>query len=116
VHEISDVELQRRKWLDLMNSNPHWSYVEFACSYPDDDQLRFAKENAFLTVEEFDLLTRLARALDAYEAPHGESWNNEAVLADPAWRSVVGGALRVKRQLLQLVDDSAERLHLLGKV
>jgi hypothetical protein len=37
VAEIADIDLQHRKWLDPTNTNPHWSYIEFVCSYPDSD-------------------------------------------------------------------------------
>lgn len=116
VNEISDLDLQRRTWLNMTNRNPHWSYIEFVCSFPDEDQLHFSKNKGVLTNEEFDLLFQLERVLAAYAPPNGNEWDNEAVLADPAWRLVVEKAQNVKIRLLNLVNDPTERMHLLGEI
>jgi len=33
---LADIDLQRERWLNKEIANPHWSYLEFMCSYFDD--------------------------------------------------------------------------------
>ena len=114
VSEISDIDLQRRAWLDRANQNPHWSYVEFACSYPDYDQLLHARRQGWLTGSELEILNELRLVLIAYAPPGNDYYDNAAILDDPAWRSVVEAAGRAKQQLLSLSTDRREREALLG--
>lgn len=114
VNELSDIALQRRTWLDTTNENPHWSYVEFVCSYPDRDQLLDALKNDWLTLGEFEILSELGRLLDSYSPPGGNDYGHAAVLDDPAWHSIVDAAERARQRLLSTTSDRQEREMLLG--
>jgi hypothetical protein len=108
--------LQRRTWLDLTNTNPHWSYVEFTCSYPDENQLASARAGDWLPEREFELLHSLGDTIDSYSAPGGDNYNHEAILSDPAWHTLVEAAERTRQQLLAVIVDIDERRSLLGAV
>jgi hypothetical protein len=114
VNELSDIDLQRRTWLDTTNTNPHWSYVEFIESYPHEDQLSYALKHGWLTPHEFAILRELGRLLDAHTPPGGNYYDHAAVLADPAWQAVVSAAERAQRRLLAMTTDQREREMLLG--
>ncbi len=114
VSEISDIDLQRRTWLDRTNRNPHWSYIEFVCSYPDHDQILHARRQGWLTAGEFEILNELRLILAAYSPPGADDYDNAAVLGDSGWRSVVEAADRAKQQLLSITTDKREREVLLG--
>ena len=116
VNEISDIGLQRRTWLDATSRNPHWSYIEFIESYPDDDQLLHALNQGWLSADEFNVLSELGRILAAHSPPGGDDYDNAAVLEDPAWHSVVEAAERAKRRLLSITTDQHEREMLLGTI
>jgi hypothetical protein len=115
VQEVSDLALQRRTWLDPTNRNPHWSYTEFTCSYPDDSQLARAHSEGWLTKSELDILIELRRMIGAYSAPAGDDYNNAAILDDPAWRQVVEAAEQARQQLLTAIANHDERQILLGR-
>jgi hypothetical protein len=111
VNEIADLGLQRRKWLDRAVRNPHWSYVEFCESFPKPDQLKSAHEEGWLKETEYEILSELERAIDAYTSPGGKDYDHAAILADPAWRAVVAAAERAKQRLLMVVtDDDGRRI------
>ena len=114
VGELADLGLQRRTWLDTTNRNPHWSYIEFLESYPKDDQLSHARNKGWLTADEFDVLQHLRSILVAYTPPGDNSYDNAAILDDPAWRSVVEAAECAKQLLLSMTSDQHEREMLLG--
>jgi hypothetical protein len=114
VSEISDIDLQHRSWLDLTNRNPHWSYIEFTCSYPDCAQMSQARQEGWLSAAEFEILNEFRRVLVAYSPPRNDHYDNAAILDDPAWRSVVEAAEHAKQQLLSITTDQREREVLLG--
>ncbi len=114
VSEISDIDLQRRTWLDRTNRNPHWSYVEFVSSFPDHAQILHARQQGRLTAGEFEILDELCRVVDAYSPPGNDDYDNAAVLDDPAWHSVAKAADRAKQRLLSIATDQHEREMLLG--
>ena len=95
--EIADLQLQRRTWLNSTNANnPHWSYIEFACSYPDNEQLAEGLEKGYLLPREAEILIAFGRVLMGYKPPKGDAWDNKAVLNDPAWHLVVKAAQKAK--------------------
>ena len=108
VYEISDLDLQRCTWLDTTNQNPHWSFIEFVSSYPDDDQLQHALSQIWLTPDEFDILSNLRRILVEYSPPGEKYYDNAAVLDDPAWHSVAAAAERARQRLLSMTTDKQE--------
>src|SRR3984957_7231158 len=109
VSEISDIDLQRCSWLDLTNRNPHWSYIEFTCSYPDCSQMSQARQEGWLSAAEFEILKEFRRGRVAYSPSRNGHYENAAILDDPAWRSVVGAAEQAKQQLLSITPDQRER-------
>jgi hypothetical protein len=101
--EIADIELQRRTWLDLTNTdNPHWSYVEFIESYPRDDELLDGLEKGYLSPQEADIFADFRRIKAAYKPPSGKNWDHAAILNDPAWHRVVQAAQRAVQDLARL--------------
>ena len=114
LRDLSDLEMQRRTWLDVTNTNPHWSYVEFVESYPRADQLADAFKRGWLNVDELAILSELGRLLESHAAPGGDDFDNQAVLDDPAWQAVVEAAKRATQRLLSMSTDPREREILLG--
>jgi hypothetical protein len=114
VYELADINLQRRSWLDRTRRNPHWSFIEFAESYPKQDQLRYAMKEGWLQANEYEILDQLRRALDAYFPPGGNFYDNAAVLDDPGWHAVVSAAEQARQQFLLITSDLNERAMLLG--
>jgi hypothetical protein len=102
--EIADLALQRRKWLDPQSANPHWSYIEFACSYPDALMLREAETNGILSSSEATIFLKFGQVLNAYLAPHGNDYGHQAILNDPAWHKVVKAA-KVAMETLDLPSE-----------
>ena len=117
VYEIADIDFQRRTWLTPPTESPHWTFVEFVCSYPDAGQLQHARDHGHLDAKEFELLANLGRALSSYKAPLGNVYDHSAVLEDPAWHALVAKAERTRQQLLTLATvDSIEQTYLAGQM
>jgi hypothetical protein len=104
--DIADLELQRRTWLDPANRNPHWSYIEFVCSYPDADQLKDGRNKGWLSPAEAEILLEFRQVLVAHKAPTGNAFDNEAVLNDPAWHDVVRAAQLAQQAIASLAQIS----------
>ena len=114
VYEIADLDYQRRTWLTPPTSSPHWSYVEFCCSYPDAHQLQLARDHGHLSSREFDLLSAVGEAIRAHRA--NDDYDNAAILKDPGWHSVVAKAQTVRQQLLAITMDRVEQNYLTGEM
>ena len=101
--EIADLDLQRRTWLDLTNTdNPHWYYIEFVCSYPSNEELADGVKKGYLLPQEAEILIAFRQILVAHTSPTGDAWDNEAVLNDPAWHTVVKAAQTAFKELAAL--------------
>jgi hypothetical protein len=114
VYEIADIDYQRRTWLAPPTKSPHWSYVEFCCSYPSIGQLQFARSHGHLSAEEFELFVSLNKALTSHKA--ADDYDNLAILNDPRWHTVVAKAEQIRQQLLTLTVDPVEQSYLMGQV
>ena len=115
---FADTETQRNRWLDAAERNPHFSFVECMCSYFDDTNLSVENGYAnrlsrrYVSAEEVSAVTDFHSLADSYEHPLGDDWDNEAVLADPKWSTIVEAAKRAQSRLLGLLADDAEKLAL----
>ncbi|MDI4664949.1 hypothetical protein K9U40_11500 [Xanthobacter autotrophicus] len=115
VNELADLPLQRRTWLNPPTPSPHWSYVEFCCSYPDLDQLTFDRDHNIISADEFEALIPLCDAIIAHDPPGSRPCDHVAILNDPAWHEVITLAERVRQRLIVLVSAPEERQCLLDR-
>jgi hypothetical protein len=117
LNEFADTDLQRQWWLDPTNRNPHWSYVEFMCSYFNDvlHDRTYAElvAEGLVSSEEAATVGPLHALLELHEAPAGNDWDNASVLADPAWQAITDEAKVTNQRLAELLTDPAERRELL---
>lgn len=113
LREFADADLQRQRWLDPENRNPHWSYVEFMCCYFDDTLHGYGYDWAIgerlMTDGEAAAVAPLHQLLEHHEAPGGDDYDNERILNDPAWLHIVEEARRSTTNLAALLTDPAER-------
>ena len=105
ISNISDLELQKKMWLDKNNKNPVWSYVEFAETY--FDRLNNTDYNelvsvGYLTRDESRSVQQFHDAIEAYEPPGRDNWDLKRILKDPAWLHVVECAQNAIDRLRQL--------------
>lgn len=118
VAEFSDFDTQKRMWLDVENTNPHWSFVEYMCSYFDDLGLQVVDyqgriDAGFVTEEEVAAINEFHQIADGYQSPT-DDYDHRAILDDPKWHEVVKAAQKAKQQLLALISDNKERQDLSG--
>ena len=118
IRDFADVETQRLMWHDASNTNPHYSFAEYICSYFDDlglsdDGFRSALESGLVSAREIAAVDEFHRIADRYESPTSDT-DHHAILADPLWLEVVAAAQRAKRSLFDLLDDPRERGILAG--
>jgi hypothetical protein len=114
INELADIDLQRRRWREATGWNPHWSYVAFVSSFPDQDELAEARARGWLNAGEFRILRELLLTLVEHEAPGGDDFDHVAILNDPAWHDVVEAARIAKQELLAVVSVAGEREALEG--
>lgn len=115
LRDIGDMSLQRHTWLNSANSNPHWSFVEFVCSYPEGGQLEAGHKEGWLQADEVRILRDFGAVLDAYHAPLADDYDHKAILADPAWHAVAKAAQAACAELLAVVEDTNGRAALLER-
>ena len=119
IAQLTSIDLQRTSWLDARNQNPHWSFVEFLCSYFDDLGLSegYPKliNNSFVAQEEYDALHDWHSDLEKYDTPSKDQYDHEKILSDLRWLRVVDRG-RAARQQLELLLTNDEQSILLAPI
>ena len=105
--EFCTPDLQRQSWI---SGTGEWvsSYVECMCGYFDDLALEEGYQRrvaeGLLSEEEAAMVAEFHSQARAYEPPRGGS-HHDAILADPAWASVVASAQRAWALLKPQLSD-----------
>jgi hypothetical protein len=103
IQNISDLNVQKQKWVDSDNSNPYYSFVECMCMYFDDLGLSDQDyeqwiQQGIITETEYKLVKSFHEQLAVYKPPTNE-WDHEAILRDPAWITITKLAQKTLKEL-----------------
>lgn len=108
INELTSLALQKKSWLDKSNTNPHWSFVEFMCSYFDDLGIENNYNNeladGWISKKEFELIKLWHGLLDKYDSPTNDDNDVEAILADSEWQMIVEKGRKAKIELSRLLS------------
>lgn len=93
IEELTSLEHQRKTWLDLAEASVHYFFVEFMCCYFDDllCGLSYSQlvENGYVSEQEKAILIEWHTALDNYNSPQNNDYDDAAILNDPEWLRIV---------------------------
>ncbi len=114
INELTSLELQRKSWLDKSNTNPHWSFVEFMCSYFDDlgidnnykDQLK----EGWISKSEFEIFQSWHGLLDKYDSPKGDDYDVKAIIEDKDWQLIVKEGKKAKLVLSKTLSKGENQI------
>ena len=108
INELTSLDLQRKSWLDKSNTNPHWTFVEFMCSYFDDLGFENKYDNeiadGWISEREFESIRIWLELLDKYDSPTNDDYDVEAILADKEWQMIVEIGEKSKIELSKLLS------------
>lgn len=114
INELTSLELQRKSWVDKSNINPHWSFVEFMCSYFDDlgidNCYEYQLNQGWITRTEFDAISVWHQLLDKYDSPKNDDYNVEAILSDEKWLMVVEEGKKSKYELSKYISSDEKQI------
>ncbi|MBK9514623.1 MAG: hypothetical protein IPO05_13605 [Flavobacteriales bacterium] len=109
INALTSIELQRKAWLDRTNTNPSWSFVEFMCSYFDDlsidNNYKIQVERRWVTSNELEVIKNWHEALSRYQSPNNDDYDDESILNDPKWLSIVQLGVVAKRTLTDMLGE-----------
>ncbi len=113
LNQLTDIELQKTSWLDMVQTNQHWSFIEFMCTYFDDLYLRdnylYQLHNGTVTLQEYTILFDWHMALSQYKEPK-DVYDPYAILNDPLWIEIVKMGVAAKEELLSILDDEEKAI------
>jgi len=93
IEELTSLEHQRETWLDSAKPSVHYSFVEFMCCYFDDllCGLNYSQlvENGYVSEQEKNILLKWHTALDGYNSPKNNDYDDAAILNDNEWSRIV---------------------------
>jgi hypothetical protein len=119
INELTSLDLQKKSWLDKTPTNPHWSFVEFMCTYFDDlfpdDNYQYILKNGWITDEELRIISELHEALDKYNSPNNDDYDNEAILNDQKWLAIINLGQSVRAKLKNVLTADEIRILIEGK-
>jgi len=114
INELTTLDLQNKSWLDKTNTNPHWSFVEFICSYFDDlgieNNYKYPLEKGWLTEYEFEIINNWHELLDKYESPCNNDYDHLAILNDSSWLDILRTGLAMKSKLEAILDENEREI------
>ena len=114
INELTSLDLQKKSWLDMTQTNPHWSFVEFMCSYFDDlgidDNYEYSIEKGWLTNNEFEIIKDWHEALDNYDSPKNDNHNPVSILNDPKWLAILQIGLIMKNKLSVTLNETEKKI------
>ncbi|WP_044205612.1 hypothetical protein [Flammeovirga sp. OC4] len=114
INELTSFELQQRSWLDKTNTNPHWSFVEFMCSYFDDlaidNRYEHQLQHKWITKTEFSIIEKWHDQLDKYDTPNNDDYNAAEILKDTKWQSIVEKGYHMKIELSKIISTSEKQI------
>lgn len=67
-----------------------------------------ALEKGFVTEQEVVTVQEFHELVDRYEAPNGDWFDDQTILADPAWSMIVAKARRAREDLMAILSDPDE--------
>ena len=110
INELTSLDLQKKSWLDKTNTNPHWSFVEFMNCYFDDlaidDNYKYQLDKGWVTKKEYEIIKSWHIALDKYNSPKNDNYDNEAILNDPKWMEILQIGLAIKNELTKTLNET----------
>lgn len=119
INELTSFDLQKKSWIDKTHSNPHWSFVEFMCSYFDDlaidDNYKYQLDKGWVSKKEYEIIEDWHIALDKYNSPKNDNYDNEAILNDPNWLNILEIGIKTRKELAKTLNES-ERVFLTEEI
>ena len=119
INELTSLDLQKKSWLDRTHTNPHWSFVEFMCSYFDDlaidENYKYQLDKDWVTKKEYEIIEDWHIALDKYNSPKKDDYDNEAILNDPKWLEISQIGVATRNDLAKILNDT-ERQFLTAEI
>lgn len=110
INELTSLDLQKKSWLDKTHTNPHWSFIEFMCSYFDDlaidDNYKYQLDKAWVTKVEFEIIKNWHIALDKYKSPKNDDYDNEAILNDHIWIEILQIGMETRNELGKTLNET----------
>ena len=103
IEELTSIEHQRKTWLDAAKPSVHYTFVEFMCCYFDDllCGISYSQliENLYVSGQENDAVIEWHTALDSYNSPLNNDYNDAEILIDPEWIRIAALGAEVWKKL-----------------
>lgn len=114
LNELTSIKLQQKSWVDKSNTNPHWSFVEFMCSYFDDlaidNQYEYPLTENWITKNEFEIIKKWHGLLDKYDSPSNDDYDVVNILKDRNWQLIVEEGQKAKIELSKIISNSEKQI------
>lgn len=111
IFELTAIEFQKKTWLDKTgNLSPHFSFVEFMCSYFDDlisgNTYEYFIQQNLISFIELSVIKEWHEKLQKYKAPNNDDYNVEAILSDREWNGIMKIGEEARNELIKILSLS----------
>jgi len=110
INELTSFELQKKSWIDEINSNPHWSFVEFMCNYFDDlgidNNYEYQLKKEWVSEKELETIIKWHELLDKYNSPKNDDSNHLSIIEDKTWKLIIQEGKKAVSELLKDLSEN----------
>ena len=114
LNELTSIELQQKSWMNKSNTNPHWSFVEFMCSYFDDlgieNQYEYQLKENWVTQNEFEIIQKWHDSLDKYDSPTNDDYEVVEILKDKKWQMIIVEGKKATTELSKFLNNTEKQI------
>lgn len=114
INELTSLHIQSKSWLDFTHKNPHWTFIEFMCSYFDDlgidNNYLYQLDKGWISNEEFKIIEKWHITLDKYESPKKDNYDNEAILKDTKWSEIIEIGVKARNELAKTLNETERHI------
>jgi len=109
-NKLTSFALQKNSWINITTGGFNWSFADFVSCYFEEVlfgfDYEFYIEEKFVSRKEYYIIKDWHFELSSYTPPKSDDYDNQAILSDQKWLSILDIGKLAKNKLMVVVPDN----------